>query len=241
MQLCTCHPIIHCLYTAACNPHCENGGTCVNGSCHCTTEWVGSSCQQGTCAIHSAMHEAVTHSYILQYIRTPCNFSAAVCFPPSGCANGGHCIAPGYCSCTTGWQGERCDEGICKCQWLLVLQLVSIVDPQLYMLNRHEYRTGPADPATTGPMFAAQCLKSQQIRSQRSSIPYTQLYTRQGVSLIAGLKWTIAIEFLCEENEAAFQCLTLCSSFFHPFPLCPTSEKFLLLQVRLLASYIWVC
>jgi len=31
---------------------------------------------------------------------------------------------------------------------------------------------------------------------------------------------------------------TLCSSFFCPFPLCQTSEKSPLLQVRLLATYV---
>ena len=85
--------------------------------------------------------------------------------------------------------------------------------------------TGPADPATTGPMFAVWCLKSQQMWSLHAD---NQLLARR-VSLIVGLKQTM--EFLCKANGTA-------SSFFCPFPLFQTSEKTPLLQVRLLASYM---
>ena len=35
--------------------------------------------------------------------------------------------------------------------------------------------------------------------------------------------------------------LLLCSGFFFPFPLCQTSQKPTLLQLRLLASYVYAC
>ena len=38
--------------------------------------------------------------------------TTAVCFPPSGCLNGGYCYSPGLCACASGWTGEKCDEGI---------------------------------------------------------------------------------------------------------------------------------
>ena len=51
--------------------------------------------------------------------------------------------------------------------------------------------TGLADPATAGPMFAIWCLKSQQMRSQRSC-------SLLGRFLIAGLKQIM--KFLCKAN-----------------------------------------
>jgi len=51
---------------------------------------------------------------------------------------------------------EKCDEGICKWQWLLVL--VSIVDPQVYMLNRHEY-TWAAEQVQQTQQLQDQCLQ----------------------------------------------------------------------------------
>ena len=39
----------------------------------------------------------------------------AICFPPDGCRNGGHCAQPGICSCTTGWRGPACADGNDEC------------------------------------------------------------------------------------------------------------------------------
>ena len=33
----------------------------------------------------------------------------ATCNPP--CQNGGQCLSPGHCSCSSGWRGRRCEEG----------------------------------------------------------------------------------------------------------------------------------
>ncbi len=35
----------------------------------------------------------------------------AICEP--GCANGGHCVAPGQCACESGWVGVRCTDAVC--------------------------------------------------------------------------------------------------------------------------------
>ena len=55
-----------------------------------------------------------------------------------------------------------------------------------------------------------------------------------GVSLIAGLERTIAMEYLCEENEAALHYVPV----FLSFPILSDLRKVSLLQVRLLASYM---
>ena len=79
-------------------------------------------------------------------------------------------------------------------------------------------RTAPtADPATDGPMFAVRWLKSQQMRSQRSSIKKistlcvdNQLLARW-VSLIAVLKQTM--EFLCKANGTTLHYVLVLLSF----------------------------
>ena len=55
----------------------------------------------------------VSHNPSYQAIKNNWSYSnySAVCFPPDGCLNGGYCAFPGQCSCSNGWDGERCDEG----------------------------------------------------------------------------------------------------------------------------------
>ena len=48
------------------------------------------------------------------------SFFLAQCRPP--CANGGHCVIPGYCACPNNWTGPRCEEG-------------TIVYEMLYLVN----------------------------------------------------------------------------------------------------------
>ena len=38
-----------------------------------------------------------------------CSFYTAVCSPL--CENGGACIGPGVCNCTSEWTGDRCQNG----------------------------------------------------------------------------------------------------------------------------------
>ncbi|KAL4646849.1 protein jagged-1a-like [Arapaima gigas] len=37
--------------------------------------------------------------------------STAIC--PQGCQNGGSCVAPGICSCPSGWVGGACHKAVC--------------------------------------------------------------------------------------------------------------------------------
>lgn len=34
----------------------------------------------------------------------------AVCFPPTGCLNGGVCLRPSICVCQYGWTGRQCER-----------------------------------------------------------------------------------------------------------------------------------
>ena len=44
-----------------------------------------------------------------------CDFMQLLIFPLAvcleGCYNGGTCIRPGVCSCTTGWTAQKCRKG----------------------------------------------------------------------------------------------------------------------------------
>ncbi len=37
-------------------------------------------------------------------------FPKAICSPP--CANGGHCMSPGKCECTSQYEGSHCTQGM---------------------------------------------------------------------------------------------------------------------------------
>ena len=52
------------------------------------------------CTLLSALHT------ILIWIC----FYTAVC--PAGCFNGGNCSAPGICTCSSGWTGNECRQGM---------------------------------------------------------------------------------------------------------------------------------
>ncbi|XP_020039031.1 epidermal growth factor-like protein 7 isoform X1 [Castor canadensis] len=39
--------------------------------------------------------------------------STAICHPP--CGNGGSCVQPGRCHCSTGWQGDTCQTDVDEC------------------------------------------------------------------------------------------------------------------------------
>ncbi len=91
-------------YTAICNPSCINGDCTRPGNCSCHAGWRGSRCNEGK----FLMTTSYTNNYYLSKLLHP----IAICYPPSGCLNGGYCISPGHCSCASGWTGDRCDQGI---------------------------------------------------------------------------------------------------------------------------------
>lgn len=43
----------------------------------------------------------------------------AVCDPP--CQNGGHCTSQGTCTCTNGWGGDHCEQGLLAAAWERVM------------------------------------------------------------------------------------------------------------------------
>ena len=57
--------------------------------------------------IDIAIHKTVMHRGYYKWHYILCH--PAICNPP--CANGGECILPGRCSCSTEWQGRRCEIG----------------------------------------------------------------------------------------------------------------------------------
>ena len=58
-------------------------------------------------------HEHVTMLVVRSIITEHSDFSIskARCFPPDGCVHG-ECINPDECSCSHGWDGYACDEGM---------------------------------------------------------------------------------------------------------------------------------
>ena len=132
---------------AVCQPPCQNGGNCTfPGQCSCLAEWEGTRCEQGELFSEQILHMALNwakHLYFTQLISAhfahTCTISLlAGCTPP--CANGGSCISPGICSCTTGWTGERCRQGtiftlsvcnIVRCTFLLNIHHCSCLSPSL--------------------------------------------------------------------------------------------------------------
>jgi len=73
--------------------------------------------------------------------------------------------------------------------------------------------TGPADPATTRPMFSVWWI-SEVLNSISTLCADNQLLDR-GISQNTGMEQ--AIEFLCKQTGQLFS---------SPFPLCQTTEKF---------------
>lgn len=85
---------------AVCHPPCENGGNCtLPGYCTCESTWEGVRCETRK----SVYLNFIAYCYCLF------DWLTAGCSPD--CQNGGECYEPGSCHCTTGWFGERCEEG----------------------------------------------------------------------------------------------------------------------------------
>ena len=55
-------------------------------------------------------------------------FHPAICFPPDGCLNNGHCVSPGICSCARGWTGAKCQTGMIAC-YSIAMRICSTNSP----------------------------------------------------------------------------------------------------------------
>ncbi|UJR31031.1 hypothetical protein I4U23_018540 [Adineta vaga] len=153
----------------ACILPCYNGGSCVNGLCMCTSQYVGPSCQyenpciknnpclnSGTCFGRYHLNGTLyTQCFCLQgYTGTNCE--ASICSLTS--CNGGNCTAVQntfICSCPTGKVGDRCQyTDVCasnpcpsteRCEQNgSIYQCVSCYDKSIYCSmyqNRREYCT----------------------------------------------------------------------------------------------------
>ena len=101
------HTPYYIVHTAVCDPACLNGGRCVApDQCECAEGWTGKYCQIRE---HNTFCNPVTAcmNHMLCFV--------AVCNPP--CQNGGRCVAPGRCECTSGsWSGHLCQN---RKHWLI--------------------------------------------------------------------------------------------------------------------------
>lgn len=52
----------------------------------------------------------------------------AICFPPDGCLNNGHCVSPGICSCARGWSGAKCENGTTECYSIIAVHVCTSID-----------------------------------------------------------------------------------------------------------------
>jgi hypothetical protein len=109
---------------AVCSPVCQNQGTCVGkylrwysshglpeiktwtsilapNSCVCQAGYNGSVCQTGECCVPKLPFWLVCSLLFVAICQTTC-------------FNGGMCIAPDQCNCTSSWSGNLCNIPRCN-------------------------------------------------------------------------------------------------------------------------------
>lgn len=106
---------------AICDPPCLNGGQCDGPNrCKCTAEYTGTQCEDGmTCRF---LWGYVPAEYCHDIVAF-CFWHTAICFPPSGCQNGGVCVRPSLCACQAYWTGHICDD---RMHYYLLIHLCTL-------------------------------------------------------------------------------------------------------------------
>lgn len=90
--------------------NCENGGTCVEGTCNCPGGFSGTNCEiEDLCYDVTCMNGGTcvdgTCDCPPGYSGADCSFDSCTV---KVCENGGTCLN-GLCDCTTGYEGTLCD------------------------------------------------------------------------------------------------------------------------------------
>lgn len=90
-----------------CLLQCMNGGSCVNGTCICTSHYLGPACQYGN---HIRKKTKLKYSTFVYLIENPC-------IHQNQCLNSGTCIGQynpneilsAQCICLPGFTGNICE------------------------------------------------------------------------------------------------------------------------------------
>ena len=153
------------LLLAVCSPSCQNLGTCIGmclrryadsgfgeiktwtlilapNNCSCQAGYNGTVCQTRKSSLHQ--------SWLAPKFSS---FFSAIC--PQTCYNGGTCIAPAQCNCTSSWSGVVCNIPRCNpvCSNTGKTQIHAIFFP-LHLIYRWEMLKSFSASKNSPPTFA---------------------------------------------------------------------------------------
>lgn len=129
---------------------CNNNGTCINedGSyhCNCTDGWQNKDCNDGEnfvffCYWHLFIlfigyHDQTIMSNTNIYLYNLTDFDECTVLDP--CKNNGTCVnnVGSYeCQCTNGWQGQDCEHGTKRLNYIYFRGSDNLIEKQLLSLS----------------------------------------------------------------------------------------------------------